>query len=95
MFAVTVHFTTKPGQEEAFLTRVRKQAEDSLTLEAQCRRFDVAQDPANSARIFLYELYDDAAAFDVHLASAHYAAFSEEAAPMLEDKRIDRWTLIA
>lgn len=88
MYLVAVTFQIVAGKAEAFAARVQKQAEDSLT-EAGCQRFDVWRDPAEAGRVFLYEIYDDRAAFDVHLASDHFKAFDAEVGPWITDKRIE------
>jgi quinol monooxygenase YgiN len=91
-FVVTVTFTVAAANAERFLARVRQQAEDSLAKETGCGRFDVCTDPAQPGRVFLYELYDDRGAFDLHLASAHFKAFDAEVAPIVLSKQVDTWT---
>lgn len=88
MYLVAVTFRIHPDHAEAFSARVRKQAEDSLT-EAGCRRFDVWQSPSDAATVFLYEIYDDRAAFDVHLASDHFRAFDAEVGGWIAEKTIE------
>lgn len=93
MFVVAVLFEAAPGREAELLARMRQQAADSLEKEPGCHRFDVAVDPAAPARIFLYEFYDDAAAFEIHLASAHYADFSATIGPWTASKRVETFEL--
>ena len=45
--------------------------------------------------VFLYEQYTDEAAFDVHLASAHFTDFNERSASWVKEKRVDRYSLVA
>ncbi|MEL7000927.1 MAG: putative quinol monooxygenase [Pseudomonadota bacterium] len=92
MYLVTVIFTAAKDKAEAFAARVQQQATDSLT-EPGCRRFDVWTDPADPARTFLYEIYDDRAAFDAHLESAHFKAFDAEVASWIIDKQVETWAL--
>ncbi|MEM7522936.1 MAG: antibiotic biosynthesis monooxygenase [Pseudomonadota bacterium] len=40
--------------------------------------------------MFLYEVYDDAAAFDAHLASDHFKDFDAAVAPMVAAKTVRR-----
>ncbi len=94
MYLVAVTFQIATDKADAFAARVRKQAEDSLT-ETGCQRFDVWCDPSDPAKVFLYEIYDDRAAFDVHLASAHFKAFDAEVGPWITDKRIETAVLNA
>lgn len=93
MFVVTVHFEVKKEAIEAFRAAVLEQASNSLTKEEGCRRFDVCFDEARPERAFLYELYDDRAAFDRHRETGHFARFSETTAAMIADKTIETWQL--
>lgn len=88
MYLVAVTFRIRPERAQDFLSRVRRQAADSLT-EPGCRRFDVWQAPGDQGLVFLYEIYDDRAAFEAHLASAHFRAFDAEVAPWVADKTVE------
>jgi autoinducer 2-degrading protein len=88
---VLVQFLVKPQHAAVFLARVRQQAQDSLALEAPCRAFDVAVDPADSRHVLLYEIYDDRDAFDAHLRSAHFRAFDAEVAGWIDRKVVEHW----
>ncbi len=37
-------------------------------------------------RVFLYEVYDDAAAFDAHKRTPHFAAFDRDSVPFVAAK---------
>jgi len=93
MFVVAVKFETGPKHSAAFLARVRQQASDSLAGEPGCHRFDVCVDPERLERVFLYEIYTDAAAFQAHLGTAHFKAFDRDAGPMLVAKTVETWEL--
>lgn len=93
MFVVTVVFEVKKEAREAFRAAVLQQASNSLTKEEACRRFDVCLDAARPERVFLYELYDDRAAFERHCATEHFARFNETAGPLLERKTVETWQL--
>lgn len=93
MFVVTVEFTVKPEAVEDFRKAVRQQAKNSLQHEEGCRRFDVCFDDERPERVFLYEVYDDRAAFDRHCATDYFAKFREASAPMLADRSLRTWSL--
>jgi quinol monooxygenase YgiN len=93
VFAVTVVFEVKKEAIAAFREAVLQQADNSLTKEASCRRFDVCFDAARPERVFLYELYDDATAFERHRETGHFAAFNALATPLVASKRVDTWQL--
>ena len=86
MYCVSVEFEIRPAHWEAFLARVRRQRDDSLT-EPACRAFDVWTAADRPGAVFLHELYDDADGFAAHLASAHFEDFDAAIAPMVADKR--------
>lgn len=92
MLLVAVTFEIVADRAEAFRDRVPRQAADSLG-EPGCRRFDVWCDPGDCMRVFLFEIYDDRAAFDAHLASEHFKAFDAEVGPWVRDKRVEQWSL--
>jgi len=74
VYVVTVLFEPKPEHADAFRAAMLANAKVSRETEPGCRQFDVCVE-ADTGRTFLYELYDDRAAFDAHLASAHFKAF--------------------
>jgi len=88
-FALTVTFTLHPGRLDAFLPLMRANARTSLDMEPGCKVFDVAvpQDGAGDT-VFLWEIYADRAAFDAHLASAHFRAFDSATAAMVRKKTV-------
>lgn len=85
MYAVTVTFQIRAGRMEEFLALMTANARTSLHDEPGCQQFDVCW---NDSGVFLYELYDDRAAFEAHLASAHFKTFDAAVTDMVEDKQI-------
>ena len=94
MFVVTVLFEVADDRIEDFHRAVLAQARNSLEREAACRRFDVCRDPKVLSRLFLYEIYDDAQAFDRHLASDHFRNFDAVVAPWVRTKKVETWDLM-
>jgi autoinducer 2-degrading protein len=90
LFGVTVSFTIGDGQLPAFLALVRRNAAESVREEQGCLRFDVSvpADPAASQVVFLYELYRDRGAFELHLRSGHFLAFDRASGPLVVEKTI-------
>lgn len=87
MFVVTVFFNIKPDAFAQFMPLMQKQAENSLAQEPDCHTFDVCHSP-DGPQVFLYEVYTDRAAFDLHLASAHFKSFDTATAPLIADKQV-------
>lgn len=90
-FVVTVSFTVKPGFESRFHQAVLEQARNSLEREAACRVFDVCAHPEKTGKIFLYEIYDDEAAFQKHLDSSHFHHFNTLTLDWVESKKVSTW----
>ena len=91
MFVVAVEFLIHQQHEREFRETVLKQARNSLTLEADCHRFDVSIDPQDDSRVFLYELYSDEAAYQAHRKTPHYHEFSIRVADWVAQKNIKTW----
>ena len=92
MFVITVRFSIKKEHSETFNARVRRQAADSRTAEKGCLRFDILSDPKDPTRIFLYEIYADEAAFEVHLTTPHFLSFKADTQDWVESAAVERWS---
>ena len=86
-FVVTVVFRAKPEHRAAFREAMLENAAASRTGEPGCRIFDVCE-KADASEIFLYEVYDDEAAFKAHLATEHFKRFDAQAGPWVEHKQV-------
>ncbi len=90
MFGLTVAFRLHPGTATRFLPLVRANAAASFA-EPGCLRFDVLVPEDGRDAVFLHEIYTDAAAFDLHLATPHFAAFDAATRAMVAAKDVRRW----
>jgi len=86
MFVVTVEFKVRPEFVAQFVPEMIANARVTATTERGCRQFDVCTDPQDAASVFLYELYDDRAAFDAHLATPHFKEFDRKTGARLVSK---------
>ena len=78
----------------AFRPLMDRNAVDSCSLEPGCRRFDVLVPEGEQDRIFLYEIYDDRAAFDAHLKTAHFDHFNRMSAELVTSKEVKFHVLV-
>ena len=88
MYVVIVEFITHPENFDAFLARVRQQAEDSVRLETDCQVFDVCVNSEQENLVLLYEVYTDRGAFDAHLDSPHFHDFDSAVQGWISDKKV-------
>lgn len=87
-FLITVDFYLVPGALDPFLALIKENARKSLADEAGCHRFDVLVQKGVPDHILLYEIYQNRAAFDIHLKSRHFAEFTSASAPYVSDKKV-------
>ena len=86
--AVCVTFDIKPEHMMAFMPLMHAQAENTMRAEPDCHQFDVCTQSDAQNRVFLYEIYSDQAAFDVHLASDHFKTFDAAVTEMVAAKSV-------
>lgn len=95
MQALVVEFHIKPAFIDAFEAAIVENACASRGTEPGCRQFDVCRDPNDPALFFLYELYDDEAAVQAHLQTAHFLRMNEATAEWVERKKVSRYHRVA
>jgi len=88
MYVVIVDFRIKPERLAEFMPLMLENARASRETEPGCRVFDVCVDPKEKTSVFLYEVYDDRAAFDAHLAASHFKRFDAAVAAMVASKAV-------
>lgn len=93
MFAVTVLFHIRSDRVEDFRAAVLRQAKNSLTNEPGCRQFDVCFSDESPQDVFLFEVYDDEAAFQAHRKMPYFADFGATVADWVESKDLRTWTV--
>ena len=95
MFIIVVFFDVKAAHVAEFKDAIMINAKASVDDEPGCRQFDVAQAPEDEASFFLYEIYDDEAAFKAHTETAHFKSFDALSAPWVMDKKVLTYGLIS
>lgn len=90
-FAITVDFELVDGARQEFLRLVEENAAASVRNEPGCSRFDVLtfrNSAENHDRVFLYEIYDDRAAFEAHVRTPHFKSFDAATKSMVRKKTV-------
>lgn len=94
-FVVIVFFEAKDAHVADFKQAISINAKASVDDEPGCQLFDVAQDPNDESSFFLYEIYDDEAAFKAHIETPHFKSFDKLSAPWVKDKKVLTYGLIS
>jgi quinol monooxygenase YgiN len=95
MFSLMVQLEVRPEDRDEFLAAITVNAEASVRDEPGCHRFDVTAVEGDGNRFVLYELYDDAEAFEAHKRAPHFAAWRRVADRVLASQVNTRGTLVA
>jgi (4S)-4-hydroxy-5-phosphonooxypentane-2,3-dione isomerase len=95
MFSLLVQLEVRPDARDEFLAAITTNADASVRDEPGCHRFDVSAVEGDENRFVLYELYDDAEAFEAHKRAPHFAAWREVADRVLASQVNTRGSLVA
>jgi quinol monooxygenase YgiN len=90
-FAIIVEFELLEGSFDIFHQEVLKNGEASKREEPGCQCFDVLVPNKEENRIVLYEAYDDEAAFQEHLQTAHFKEFSDRVSGLVMDRKLTKF----
>jgi len=90
----TAHLVCKPEHLSAFLERIKRHADTTLTSEPGCLRFDVHQNDEEYCLFMLYEIYEDQRALDLHRASPHFIAFRKDTADWITERTWWFWSKV-
>ena len=93
-YVIMVDFRLHEGALARFRPLIDANARASVLNEPGCRRFDVVEPIGEADRILLYEIYDDAAAFDEHVRSAHFLEFDAACASLVAGRSVIRGALV-
>ncbi|MDI1342451.1 putative quinol monooxygenase [Polaromonas sp.] len=89
MYIVTVTFQIEPAHMAQFMIAMQANAEESLLRERDCHQFDVCVALDDPTRVFLYEVYTSAAAFQTHLTMPHFKSFNTLSTPWVKSKAVN------
>ncbi len=90
MFVLQVNIRVKPENVDAFMKRALENA-TAARKEPGCRQFEVLVDPGDRTQIMLFEMYNDAAAFEAHQQTPHFKKYLAEAVPLLASRERHVW----
>ena len=83
-YAVAATWLVKPGHEQDIAEILERMTPLSRT-EPGCRHYQAHRSVEDSRTFFLYEVYDDEAAFEAHVSTPHFEQYVRNGAiPILE-----------
>lgn len=85
-----VDYTFKPGQRDAFIARVQEHRKNVLANEPGCKQFDVIVPDDAPDKAFLYEIYEDHAAHELHGQTSYMAEYRADTGPMIAERVLNK-----
>lgn len=77
MQVLIVEMNVKPSERERFLEILIHDAQQSVSVEPGCVRFDLLEDVHTPNKFYFYEVYTDEAAINAHSDTPHFKQFFE------------------
>jgi (4S)-4-hydroxy-5-phosphonooxypentane-2,3-dione isomerase len=77
-----VDYDIVPGQVDNFLAALKENGAASVK-EPGCREFDIAVSEKDPNHVFIFEVYDNAAAAQAHTATEHFKKYKETTKDMV------------
>ena len=90
-FVLVVNCRVKAGQIDKLMEELLANAKAARETEPGCLQFDVLVDPKDPAKLMLYEVYKDEAAFEAHQQTAHFKKYVADAVPLLGARERSVW----
>jgi autoinducer 2-degrading protein len=90
-----VEIDVVPGQIENYLAAIREVGAATLKTEPGCSEFDITVSQKDPNRLFIFEVYDNADAFDTHLKSDHYKKYAAAAKDIVAKREVHPLSSIA
>jgi autoinducer 2-degrading protein len=83
-----------PADMEKFMAAIKENGAAAVT-EPGCREFNIQVLASNPNHVFLYEVYDSAAALEAHRATDHFKKYSATVANMIAKREVRPMTAVA
>jgi autoinducer 2-degrading protein len=83
-----------PGQIENYLASLKENGAASVH-EPGCRAFNIAVSQKNTNHVFVFEVYDNAAAFDAHVQTDHFKKYAATTKDMVAKRDPHPLSLVA
>jgi quinol monooxygenase YgiN len=93
-FVNAVDLDIVPSEMEKFMAAIKENGAAAVT-EPGCREFNIQVLASNPNHVFLYEVYDSAAALEAHRATDHFKKYSATVANMVAKREVRPMTAVA
>jgi (4S)-4-hydroxy-5-phosphonooxypentane-2,3-dione isomerase len=95
LYINAVDIDVVPGQIENYLAAIEEVGAAAIKTEPGCSEFDITISQKDPNRLFIFEVYDNAAAFDAHLKSDHYKKYAAAVKDIVAKREVHPLSSIA
>ena len=86
-FVAAVDLDIAPGQIDAYIAAVKENGAAAVK-EPGCREFNISVSEKDPNHVFLFEVYDNAAALEAHRATDHFKKYAATVKEMVAKREI-------
>ena len=94
LYINAVDLDINPADIDAYMAALKENGAASVT-EPGCRVFNIHVQASNPNHVFIYEVYDSAAALDAHRATDHFKKYAATTAKMVTKRDARPMTSVA
>jgi autoinducer 2-degrading protein len=94
LYVNSVDLDIAPGQIDAFLAALRENGAEAVK-EPGCREFNIHVQANDPNHVFIYEVYDNAAALESHRQTAHFKKYAAATGSMVAKRNVRAMTSVA
>jgi autoinducer 2-degrading protein len=95
LYINAVNIDVVPGQIENYLAAIKEVGATAIKTEPGCSEFDITVSQKDPNRLFIFEVYDNTAAFDAHLKSDHYKKYAAAVKDIVAKREVHPLSSIA
>jgi (4S)-4-hydroxy-5-phosphonooxypentane-2,3-dione isomerase len=93
LFIAAVEYDVMPGKVDDFLAAVNENAAASVK-EPGCRELNVTVSQKDPNHVFIFEVYDNAAAAEAHLATEHFKKYKAATKDLVVKRQVQQlWSV--
>jgi len=94
LYINAVDLDIQPGQIDQFLAQLKVNGAAAVK-EPGCREFDITVSQKDPNHVFIFEVYDNAAALESHRATDHFKAYMAATKDMIAKREVRALSLVA
>jgi quinol monooxygenase YgiN len=94
LYVNSVDLDIAPGQIDTFLAALRENGAEAVK-EPGCREFNIHVQANDPNHVFIYEVYDNAAALEAHRQTAHFKKYAAATGSMVAKRNVRAMTSVA